>query len=227
MPETSERSPIDDPLLARLERLSQRRVVAPAASPPPPTPLPQARRRHPARSARIGALVVSCATTGGLGYLMAANADAGGQRLVGLPAPIATTAATIPATPDPPTSPTTAPGDRSTGTTATSTPVTVAAPQSGVFDGAVVNTRYGPVEVQAQITDGALTEIAVVQYPDGDRKSQRINSGALPTLRTEALAAQSANVDTVSGATYTSDGYAQSLQSALDTALGAGIALNT
>jgi uncharacterized protein with FMN-binding domain len=192
------------------------------------------RRRHPARSARIGALVVSCATTGGLGYLLAADADAGtgAQSLAGLPAPVATTPATavpVVTTQAPPvvTTATAAPGDTPIDAPSTTAPATVAAAQSGVFNGAVVNTRYGPVEIQAQITDGALTEVAVVQYPDGDRKSQRINSGALPTLRTEALTAQSANVDTVSGATYTSDGYSQSLQSALDAARSAGIALST
>jgi uncharacterized protein with FMN-binding domain len=62
----------------------------------------------------------------------------------------------------------------------------------------------------------------VVQYPDGDSKSVRINSRALPTLRTEVLTAQSAEVDTVSGATYTSDAYARSLQSAIDEARAAG-----
>ena len=57
---------------------------------------------------------------------------------------------------------------------------------------------------------------------NGDRKSVRINASALPELRSEALAAQSANVDTVSGATYTSNGYAESLQTALDAARNAG-----
>ncbi|MCU1401088.1 MAG: hypothetical protein JWN62_4197 [Acidimicrobiales bacterium] len=90
----------------------------------------------------------------------------------------------------------------------------------------MVETRYGPIEVQAQITNGALTDVAVIEYPSGDRKSQRINASALPTLRTEALTAQSASVDTVSGATYTSTGYTQSLQSALDTARAAGVTVN-
>jgi uncharacterized protein with FMN-binding domain len=61
-----------------------------------------------------------------------------------------------------------------------------------------------------------------VQYPDTDNKSVRINSRALPTLRTEVLTAQTANVDSVSGATYTSDGYVSSLQSAIDQARAAG-----
>lgn len=101
-----------------------------------------------------------------------------------------------------------------------------AASQPAAFDGNVVNTRYGPVQVQIQVANGALTDVAVVLYPDGDRKSIRINEQALPTLRSEALTAQSARVHTVSGATYTSDGYTQSLQSALDAARAAGITVN-
>jgi uncharacterized protein with FMN-binding domain len=90
------------------------------------------------------------------------------------------------------------------------------------FDGDVVNTRYGPVQVQVQIGDGAISEIAVVQYPSSDGKSERISARSLPILRSEALAAQSARIDTVSGATYTSEGYAESLQAALDQARVAG-----
>jgi uncharacterized protein with FMN-binding domain len=90
------------------------------------------------------------------------------------------------------------------------------------FDGDVVNTRYGPVQVQVQIADGTVSDVAVVQYPSSDSKSERISARALPTLRTEALTAQSATIDTVSGATYTSEGYAESLQAALDQARVAG-----
>ena len=79
------------------------------------------------------------------------------------------------------------------------------------------------MQVQVQITNGAVSDIAVVQYPNSDRKSERINAIALPRLRTEALAAQSARVDSISGATYTSDGYMTSLQSAIDQARAAGV----
>ena len=243
MPQQPSRG-IDDPLLARLERLAQRRAESQPFPPPRGamvdapidrlTPMPRTRRRHPARGARIGALVVSCASTGALSYLFASSggSDSQSTALAGLPAPIATssTASTVPASSSVTTVPATAvasPGvDPATTVPATTVPATtvpVTAGQSGVFDGSVVNTRYGPVQVQVQITNGSLTEVAVIQYPDGDGKSVRINQRALPTLRTEALAAQSANVDTVSGATYTSDGYAQSLQSALDAAQAAGI----
>ena len=102
----------------------------------------------------------------------------------------------------------------------TGTPVTSTSVQ--VFDGATVDTRYGPVRVEVQITDGQISNIAVLAHPDGDDKSVRINARALPTLKSETLTAQTATVDTVSGATYTSDAYNRSLQSAIDEARAAG-----
>ncbi|MDH6132261.1 uncharacterized protein with FMN-binding domain [Kitasatospora sp. MAA4] len=88
---------------------------------------------------------------------------------------------------------------------------------SGRFTGSVVDTRYGPVQVQAVLTGGKITDVTVLQQTTGGHSSQ-IDSYALPQLKSEALAAQSANIDVVSGATYTSNGYAQSLQAALDAA---------
>jgi len=74
------------------------------------------------------------------------------------------------------------------------------------------------VQVTVTVTDGKITDVAVPVYPSGNGKDQEINAYALPILRQETLSAQNANVDTVSGATVTSDGYLQSLQSALDAA---------
>jgi uncharacterized protein with FMN-binding domain len=84
--------------------------------------------------------------------------------------------------------------------------------------GAVVQTRWGPVQVSITVADGKITAVDVPQYPDGNHKDEEINADALPTLRQETLSAQSADIDMVSGATVTSDGYVQSLQSALDQA---------
>jgi uncharacterized protein with FMN-binding domain len=84
--------------------------------------------------------------------------------------------------------------------------------------GDTVQTRWGPVQVRVTIKSGRLTEVTAVQYPQGNPRDQEINSYALPRLRREALAAQGAHIDMVSGATYTSTGYQQSLQSALDSA---------
>ncbi|WP_449350146.1 FMN-binding protein [Streptomyces shaanxiensis] len=83
-----------------------------------------------------------------------------------------------------------------------------------------VQTRWGPVQVRVTVKDGRLTDVTAVAYPTDNPRDQEINSYALPRLRTEALTAQSADIDTVSGATYTSDGYRQSLQSALDSVSG-------
>ncbi|MEU5307414.1 FMN-binding protein [Streptomyces sp. NPDC021562] len=84
--------------------------------------------------------------------------------------------------------------------------------------GNTVQTRWGPVQVRVTVKSGRITDVTAVQYPQDNPRDQQINSYALPQLRSEALAAQSASIDTVSGATYTSEGYQQSLQSALDSA---------
>ncbi|MFE9998703.1 FMN-binding protein [Streptomyces avermitilis] len=84
--------------------------------------------------------------------------------------------------------------------------------------GDTVQTRWGPVQVRVTVRNGVITEVTAVAYPQENPKDQEINSYAIPQLRREALAAQSAQIDSVSGATYTSDGYRQSLQSALDSA---------
>jgi uncharacterized protein with FMN-binding domain len=85
-------------------------------------------------------------------------------------------------------------------------------------DGPVVSTRWGPVQVRVTISGGKLVDVAAVRVPAGNRRDEEINSRAVPILRQEALTAQSANIDFVSGATVTSDGYRQSLQGALDAA---------
>jgi uncharacterized protein with FMN-binding domain len=84
--------------------------------------------------------------------------------------------------------------------------------------GSVAQTQWGPVQVELTVSNGKITDVSVVQYPDGNGKDQEINSQALPILTQETVAAQSADIDMVSGATVTSDGYLESLQSALDQA---------
>src|SRR5579884_1445267 len=87
-----------------------------------------------------------------------------------------------------------------------------------VVTGDAADTRYGPVQLQVTFSGKKITNINVLQYPTESFRDQQINSYALPILNQEAMSAQSANIDVVSGATYTSDGYAQSLQSAIDKA---------
>jgi uncharacterized protein with FMN-binding domain len=91
----------------------------------------------------------------------------------------------------------------------------------GTYTGAVSTNRWGNVQVQLVVSGGSIGKVAMVQYPDSEGKSVAINNSALPTLISETLTAQSASVDSVSGATYTSTSYKQSLQSAIDQARGA------
>ncbi|MEY9963689.1 uncharacterized protein with FMN-binding domain [Streptacidiphilus sp. MAP12-16] len=84
--------------------------------------------------------------------------------------------------------------------------------------GGAVDTRWGPVQVKVTFNGSKITAVDVVQQPDGNPRDQEINSQAIPILTQEALAAQSAKIDAVSGASYTSEGYISSLQSALDAA---------
>jgi uncharacterized protein with FMN-binding domain len=88
---------------------------------------------------------------------------------------------------------------------------------SGTSTGASVATPYGNVQVKVTITSGKITDVVAVTYPTG-HESDQINAQAIPILRLEALTAQGAKVNTVSGATWTSQGYTTSLQSALDQA---------
>ncbi|MFI6036630.1 FMN-binding protein [Streptomyces sp. NPDC051315] len=90
---------------------------------------------------------------------------------------------------------------------------------SGTFTGDVADTQYGAVQVRITVTDGKITQAEAVQQPKGGQSDQ-INAGAVPKLNQAAVAAGSADIDSVSGATYTSAGYKKSLQSALDQAGG-------
>ena len=91
-------------------------------------------------------------------------------------------------------------------------------PAAKTYTGSVASTRWGDVQVSITVADGRITDVAVPVYPSGNGRDQEINAAALPVLRQETLDAQNASIDTVSGATVTSDGYLQSLQSALDAA---------
>ena len=106
-------------------------------------------------------------------------------------------------------------------TTATTNGTTTAGASSAagtVVTGSAASTRWGPVQVQLTVSGGKIIDAQVVQQPDGNRRDEEINASAVPTLVQETLDAQSAKIDMVSGATVTSEGYLQSLQSALDQA---------
>jgi uncharacterized protein with FMN-binding domain len=121
-------------------------------------------------------------------------------------------AATDPPSPTPSTSPSPA---------TSASPSAAASPSRSVartYTGSVAQTRWGPVQVGITVSGGRITDVAVPLYPDGNHRDQEINAYALPILRQETVAAQSATIDAVSGATVTSDGYVESLQAALDAA---------
>jgi len=137
-------------------------------------------------------VLASAATVSGMVMLLSLKPHTSSQTALALPAPSSSASASS-----------------GTGSPATGTKTVT---------GDTVQTRWGPVQVRITIKDGKLTEVTAVTYPTDNPRDQEINSYAIPRLRTEALQAQSADIDTVSGATYTSDGYRQSLQSALDSA---------
>ena len=114
---------------------------------------------------------------------------------------------------------TAAPEPTTAGTGATAAPVTGSGSgtAAATVDGPVVDTRYGPVQVELVVADGRISDVVALQLPTG-RRSGQISQAAAPILHDEALQAQSAKIDLVSGATYTSDAYAQSLQAAIDQA---------
>ena len=86
---------------------------------------------------------------------------------------------------------------------------------SGTFTGAAGNTRYGPVQVQITVVNNKITNAVALVYPTESFRDQQINQQAIPYLIQETLSAQSANIQGVGGASYTSQGWVDSLQSAL------------
>jgi uncharacterized protein with FMN-binding domain len=122
------------------------------------------------------------------------------------------------APPDPTPTPTPRSGGSTGASPAPPQPARPAKPSKVVVNGSVADTRWGPVQVQVTIAGGKITNVVAIQQPSGNNRDQEINSYALPQLHDQAIRAQSARLDGVSGATVTSDGYTQSLQAALDAA---------
>ncbi|WEO78894.1 FMN-binding protein [Cryobacterium sp. SO2] len=142
------------------------------------------------------------------------SASSSGGTVAGGTTPSTTTPST--------TAPSTSGSATGSGTSAT-TPTPTQAPTtstsaSGTFVGTSTSTRYGSVQVQITVQSGTITDVTALKLTDADGKSVQISNRAAPVLRQEVLNAQSAQVSTVSGATYTSDAYLTSLQSALDQA---------
>lgn len=90
--------------------------------------------------------------------------------------------------------------------------------RDGTYRGRVSDAYYGSVQVQANIRGGQLVSVGILQYPNDRRTSRYINAQAIPILQRETIRAQSAHIDTVSGASLTSRAYIRSLSSALSSA---------
>jgi len=149
--------------------------------------------------------------------LVGAKAASGGDDgPLALPSTAATANQTVPANqPAHPNQP--APAN-----TSTAAPAPAPAPASkgsdGAFTGKAANTPYGPVQVEITVTGGKISDVRMVQCPTATPRDQMICQQAVPYLVNETIAAQTANVQAVGGATYTSRGYKTSLQSAIDQA---------
>jgi uncharacterized protein with FMN-binding domain len=100
--------------------------------------------------------------------------------------------------------------------TTTSGAGTSASTGTKTVTGSAVDTQFGPVQVQVTVTNGKVTAATAVNYPQGNPRDAQINAYAVPALNDEAAQAGNANISIISGATYTSEGYIQSLQSALN-----------
>jgi uncharacterized protein with FMN-binding domain len=110
-------------------------------------------------------------------------------------------------------------GGTSTGPVAsTSATTTTSGVKDGTYTGSSVQTYFGNVQVSVTVSGGAITDVTALHLTDADGRSRQISNYAAPILRSEVVQSQSANVRNVSGATYTTSGYLQSVQSALDQA---------
>jgi uncharacterized protein with FMN-binding domain len=109
-------------------------------------------------------------------------------------------------------------GAGSSSSTGSSSTLGATAKAGGTYAGTAVETRFGTVQVQVTIKAGVITDVTALHLTDQEQRSVQISARAAPLLRSEVLSAQSANVQTIGGATYTSEAYLTSLQAALDAA---------
>ena len=129
----------------------------------------------------------------------------------------AVTSSVIEAAPDDPATTTTESSQPGDDPTTTSAAPTTSIAEAITIAGPSVSTRFGPFQVEISMENGALVDITTLAQP-GDSKSRRINAMALPAYEAAAIDAQSADIDVISGATYTWQAYTTSLQAALDQA---------
>jgi uncharacterized protein with FMN-binding domain len=162
------------------------------------------------------ALPILLATVAVLALLAGFHTSPGTLHLATAQPPVVTTAPTSPSTSEAPDSTTTSPPAGGAAPPTSTSPTTVSATRT--VSGPVVQTSYGNVQVRVTLQGSKITDVQALELPSDRSRSQRISQEAGPLLRSEALQAQSADIDIISGASYTSEGYAQSLQGALDKA---------
>lgn len=109
-------------------------------------------------------------------------------------------------------------GQPTSGSTSGSTSPSTSGSSNTSVTGQVAHTQWGPVQVQLDVSGSTITHVSILQYPNGNGRDVQIANYALPQLIQDTLDSQGHDVSMVSGATYTSQGYLQSLQSALDQA---------
>jgi uncharacterized protein with FMN-binding domain len=189
---------IDSASQERLARLAARResTSRPTSTGRTSAPAADARKRRLAKRNRAAAVLMSVTTTAGLGAYFH-RSDTASSTTLSSTATAATAA----------------------GAAAAGTATTLA---DGTYAGTTNTNRWGPVQVQITVSGHQITEVTTLQTPTGG-KSDAINASATPLLAKEALVAQSASIDTISGATYTSSSYKISLQSAIDQARAAAV----
>jgi uncharacterized protein with FMN-binding domain len=102
----------------------------------------------------------------------------------------------------------------------TGTPATTGTYKDGEYTGKFADAFYGPMQVKAVIQGGKITDVQFLQYPNKPGRTTEISNTALPKLKSEAIAAQSANVDIVSGATQDAEAFRESMADALKQAQG-------
>jgi len=170
-------------------------------------------------------LLIGVGTLGGLGAVFAITppqfGTSGPTGLAALPGKAASSAAPAPAATK--SKAASAPTKAAPTKTKSAAPAQTQAPAApaqssginGTFDGNTASTRWGPVQVRIVVKDGKIVDASALQSPSGDSRSRSISQQAVPYLVQETLAAQSAQISGVGGASYTSNGWYQSLQSAL------------
>jgi uncharacterized protein with FMN-binding domain len=168
------------------------------------------------------AILIAGGTVGGLGAVLSVTPPQFGTSSAGLGGISKSTGSTSPSATPAPTQASQTPAPTTTkkatpGTTKKATPAATKAATgaTGTFDGAVSQTQFGPVQVQITVSNGKITAAKALQFPNRDFRSQSISSQAIPYLVQETLAAQSSNIQGVGGASYTSQGWYDSLVSAL------------